>query len=161
MKNIEVLSSVVKICFGSWNWAWRKKCSFSWSSWKIVMLDRRGYLRKTEFLSKNMIKMTWATPGFQNFTWEVTLCAAATPKHAMVTIENFFRWKQMIWLCGTYFYFENHQYALVKLDRKNFHKELVEKSCSGCPLHGPKSLAISAHQKKRTIDIFIYPWYSP
>ena len=47
----------------------------------------------------------------------------------------------MIWLCGTYFYFENHQYALVKLDRKDFHKELVEKSCSGCRLHRPKSLA--------------------
>ena len=55
----------------------------------------------------------------------------------------------MIWLCGTYFYFENHQYALVKLDRKDFHKELVEKSCSGCRLHRPKSLAFRLIKKSK------------
>ena len=113
------------------------------------MSDTRGYLRKTKFLSTNIIKMTWATPGFQNFTWEVTLCAAATPKHAVVTTENFFRWKQMIWLCGTYFYFENHQCALVELDRKDFHEELVEKSCSGYRVNGRKRLVFRLIKKSK------------
>ena len=40
----------------------------------------------------------------------------------------------MISLCGTYFSLENHQSALVKIDRKDFHNELVEKTLSGYPL---------------------------
>jgi len=61
----------------------------------------------------------------------------------------------MISLCGTYFYLENHQPALVKTDRKDFHNELVEKIAPGYPFPQVKYAPPSAHEKKGTIDAAI------
>ena len=61
----------------------------------------------------------------------------------------------MISLCGTYFYLENHQLALVKTDRKDFHNELVEKTAPGYSFSHLKNAPPSAHEKKGTIDAAI------
>ena len=61
----------------------------------------------------------------------------------------------MISLCGTYFSLENHQSALVEIDRKDFHNELVEKTVSGYPLkrfkNGPHE-----HMKKRERSMLLF-----
>ena len=53
-----------------------QNCPFHAVCGKILSQTAGGrYLQKTKFLSKNLIKRTWATLGFQNFTGRVMLCA--------------------------------------------------------------------------------------
>ena len=61
----------------------------------------------------------------------------------------------MISLWGTYFTLENHQSALVKIDRKDFHNELVEKTVSGYPLKRFKN-APHEHMKKRERSMLLF-----
>ena len=61
----------------------------------------------------------------------------------------------MISLCGTYFSLENHQSALVEIDRKDFHNELVEKTVSGYPLKRFKN-APHEHMKKRERSMLLF-----
>ena len=61
----------------------------------------------------------------------------------------------MVLLCGTYFYLENHQPALVKTDRNDFHNELVEKTVSGYPLKRFKN-APNEHMKKRERSMLLF-----
>ena len=61
----------------------------------------------------------------------------------------------MILLCGTYFSLENHQSALVKIDRQDFHNELVEKIVSGYPLKRSKN-APHEHMKKRERSMLLF-----
>ena len=61
----------------------------------------------------------------------------------------------MISLWGTYFSLENIQSALVKIDRKDFHNELVEKTVSGYPLKRFKN-APNEHMKKRERSMLLF-----
>ena len=122
---------------------------------KNVIPDRRRYLRKTKFLSKNLIKVIWAKLGFRNFTWQVMVCVARKLMVCVVTIHNFFRSEFMISLCDTCFYLENHQSALFKTGRKDFHNELVEKILSGYPLNHSKML-LHEHLKKRERSMLLF-----
>ena len=61
----------------------------------------------------------------------------------------------MISLWGTYFSLENHQSALVKIDRKDFHIELVEKIVSGYRLERFKH-APHQHMKKRERSMLLF-----
>ena len=61
----------------------------------------------------------------------------------------------MISLCSTYFSLENHQSALVKLDRKEFHNEHVEKSAPGYPFSHLKN-APHEHMKKRERSMLLF-----
>ena len=73
----------------------------------------------------------------------------------MLRTEIIFRWEFMISLCGTYFYLENHQSALFKTDRKDFHNELVEKTVSGYPLKWFKNTP-HEHMKKRERSMLLF-----
>ena len=61
----------------------------------------------------------------------------------------------MISLWGTYFSLENHQSALVKIDRKDFHNELVEKTVPGYPFSHLKN-APHEHMKKRERSMLLF-----
>ena len=61
----------------------------------------------------------------------------------------------MISLCASYFSLENHQSALVKIDRIDFHNELVEKTVSGYPLKRFKK-APHEHMKKRERSMLLF-----
>ena len=61
----------------------------------------------------------------------------------------------MISLWGTYFSLEIHQSALVKIDRKGFHNELVEKTVPGYPLKRFKK-ASHEHMKKRERSMLLF-----
>ena len=66
----------------------------------------------------------------------------------------------MISLWGTYFSLENHQSALVKIDRKNFHNGRVEKTVSGYPLERFKN-APHVHMKKRERSMLLFKLDTP
>ena len=111
------------------------------------MLYTAGYLWETKFLQKKTIEVTWATFRFRNITWQAEPSSARKFMNVIVIIENISRGESMISLCGTYFYLENHQFALVKLDRKDFHTELEEKPSSGKASIVQKSFLITRSKK--------------
>ena len=150
-----------------WSTPWSKFFWFLKSSLEIKTVHftrfvEKSYPRPQAVSSKDKIsfrrtslKLSEPNSAFETLNGDSWNVRATKLKQAMVNTENFFRWDFMVSSCGTYFYLENHQSALFKTGRKDFHNELVEKIFSGYPPVRFENAPPSALEKKGTIDAAI------
>ena len=136
-----------------------QNCPFHAVCGKILSQTADGMFERQNFFRRTSLKGPEPHSAFKTLHGKSCYVPPQSSNTAWSELRIFFVENSWYRYGAHIFSLENHQSALVKIDRKDFHNELVEKTVSGYPLKRLKNAPHEHMKKKGTIDAAIWAWY--